>query len=233
MASYESIIIDSPQLTRQEDAADPSVWLTDVGDPVALYFFNQRTDIQAAIDDEAALRAYYDKLTRGPEIALVELETCQIEGMPAIKSIVKHRQKPTGMVYVGSYTLPLRDFSFTIKVQCIEGDLTGMREAILLDRAVNEGQIEFSESGEIVSWAGAPIPQDDELHRMPTDDVAYDEEFPDHPLSRARNTLELLQTAIKIGGDLHDAAPFVYPLEAKDTPWSRPRTKKPWWKFWN
>jgi hypothetical protein len=51
------------------------------------------------------------------------------------------------MTYVGSLTIPFLDFSFVIKVQCEEKGATGIREAVLLDRRLESGEMPSPSDG--------------------------------------------------------------------------------------
>lgn len=104
---------------------------------------------------------------------------------PAVRMIFKAPQQPTGMTYVGSITLPFRDFSFVIKVQCPERGWTGSREAMLLARRMAQGAVPVSE-GRI------------ELPGWDPDAEDFDAEFPGHPVSRARRVLRRVAESLAI-----------------------------------
>ena len=58
----------------------------------------------------------------------------------AIKTIFKFPQDPTGMTYLGSYTIPFKKYSYVIKIQAPELGVTGMRDSIIAAKflATNE-----------------------------------------------------------------------------------------------
>jgi hypothetical protein len=56
-----------------------------------------------------------------------------------------------------------------------------------------------------------------------SDDVEYDAQLPDHPLSRLRSVLRDLGSTVSITDEVKAAAPFVFSSGVK---------RKPWWKFW-
>src|SRR5262245_66337926 len=47
------------------------------------------------------------------------------------------------MVYIGSIILPFHDFSYVLKIQCLELGTTGFRDAIVLDRMMAAGEVQF------------------------------------------------------------------------------------------
>ncbi len=81
------------------------------------------------------------------------------------------------MTYVGSLTIPFRDFSFVIKVQSEEHGITGMRETSLLTRRVVAGEELSFENGRM------------KLPDWNPDEEQFDAEFRMHPLSRVRRVL--------------------------------------------
>jgi hypothetical protein len=57
----------------------------------------------------------------------------------------KEFDKQTGVTYLGSLTIPFRDFSFVIKVQCWEEGITGLREALLFDEMRRNDMLRFED----------------------------------------------------------------------------------------
>jgi hypothetical protein len=105
------------------------------------------------------------------------------------------------MTYIGSMTLPFERCSYVVKVQCEERGPTGLREAVLLDRALRDGRVHLSEQG---------IPQFDE--GWTPDAVEHDEAFPKHPVSRARRHLSVLEQALRVDERLQRLARFALPV---------------------
>jgi hypothetical protein len=154
------------------------VWYTHDGDGVGLYYFGLKPDLPSKLKTTQAFINQYLTLAgkNGVEAAI---ET--VAEMPVIRAIVKVAQEPIGMTYVGSYTFPFRDFSYVIKIQCEECGMTGIREAVLFARLHSTGEITLDASaGRIVG-------------EFSFDEEKYDDEFPDHPLSRCRRGLHLIK----------------------------------------
>ena len=78
-------------------------------------------------------------------LGVIEIDTGQIDGCTAIRTILKAPQQPHGMTCVGAITLPFRDFSFVIKAQCAEHGTTGVREAVTLDAMLGSGRIKLED----------------------------------------------------------------------------------------
>ncbi len=118
--------------------------------------------------------------------------------LSVVRTIGKILQTPTGMTYVGSYTIPFRDSSYVIKIQCEERGTTGIREAILVDRGLKSGDITIGDSGNIVG-------------DFAPDDEVYDKDFPDHPLSRCRRGLCMISSSLSVAEDVKRLPRFDLP----------------------
>ena len=105
-------------------------------------------------------------------------------GVPAVRFLFKIPKQPSGMVYVGSFTLPFRDFSFVIKVQAEEHGVTGVREAMLVERLLASGAATPATIFDSPAWN--------------PDAEAFDAEFPDHPVSRVRRVLDRVAHSLTI-----------------------------------
>ncbi|WP_335986248.1 hypothetical protein [Glycomyces sp. MUSA5-2] len=111
---------------------------------------------------------------------LIELERYEIVGVPVIYQVVKvpHPALPAGQVFMAIYTLPKTPVYAQLIYAAAESGMTGIREATLM-----------AQLGMPADWT-RPHPFDPSLRtRLPFhrgDDPAFDRQFPDHPLSRAR-----------------------------------------------
>lgn len=162
------------------------VWHTPDGDGVGLYFFGMKPDLPEAQPSLEAFIESYRMLTGGD---LVEIGVRPTAGFQIVRTIAKAPQSPSGMTYVGAFTIPFQDFSYVVKIMCEERGTTGLREAQLLDRGLAAGKISFNEEGRI---SGDWDP----------DDETHDAEFPDHPLSRCRRGLRLIGSSLPMSGEL-------------------------------
>ncbi len=173
-----------------------------------------------------AVRNFYRLAVSNVGLAIIEAETLMIGGCHAIRTIIKVPQQPTGMIYLGSITLPFRDFSFVLKVQCAEQGTTGFREAVVLDRLISSGEVMILSDGKIQGWMQDPYDASIEapLMRNQSEACEYDNQFLDHPLSRARQVLNHVEKTLVIAPEVLSAAPFEGRTLA-----NKP---KPWWKQW-
>jgi hypothetical protein len=159
--------------------------------------------------------------------AIIEVDVVKVDGCWSIRQIIKKPQQPHGMMYIGAYTLPFRDFSFVVKIQCMEHGMTGKRDTLVLDEkvAAREVTIDFKK-GEVRGWMQDPYDDSirDVFARNLSEAEEHDGRFPDHPLSRLRGLMRRVQETLRVGEDVRDRPRFVYPVQQEDD--------EPWWKVW-
>jgi hypothetical protein len=198
MPSLDSITFDTSDLSPGEGPPHLRVWYSKLGDGMGLYYFAKPPDIQRGLKSLDELRGFDQFLTQNSPAKLVQVATTNIGGCPAVRTIIKSPQKPTGMTYVGSVTIPFRDFSYVFKAQCEERGTTGVREAILFEKGRRAGTVTIGPGGKI---SGDWNPGDER----------YDADFPRHPLSRLRVLLGKFQTTCAIDPAVASQPPFPLP----------------------
>jgi hypothetical protein len=185
---------------------NPVVWLFPGGGGIGLYHSSGvPSDIppNATMDQLLAhARSALNKIGGG----LVEYEVAKFAGVPSIRSVVR---VPTtaglhGFTYLASLTIPFQQRSFLIKAQCSESGMTGIREAVVLDRAFRDGTIK--PDGKFLGWV--PGPHSANL----SEDPSLDSEFSEHPLSRARAALRQVTGSLVLSSQLGPEPPFPLPL---------------------
>ncbi|MBZ0189363.1 MAG: hypothetical protein K8F91_24170, partial [Candidatus Obscuribacterales bacterium] len=104
-------------------------WQIDNSQILSKEYFAVPPEIPHNLDKLKEIREMYRAAVTSSGGGLVSVDVIKIHTLPVIKTIFKFPQKPSGMAYVGSLTLPLENFSFVIKVQAKEAGATGMRDA--------------------------------------------------------------------------------------------------------
>lgn len=168
-----SVTFDASSLRLEHEEPGCRIWLSSSGDEIGLYFFDKMPNLRSDATSLEELKASYLSRMDNSPARLVELSIIEVSGCPAVRLIIKAPQQPSGMTYVGSITIPFRNFSFVIKAHCEEGGTTGIRDAIVFDRLFRSGKVTIGDDGKIKGPVNA-------------DSAEYDEEFPEHPLSRLR-----------------------------------------------
>jgi hypothetical protein len=175
------------------------VWENGDGDLLSIHYFSVGPDLPSPPSDPTPIRQYYRELL-GPDGGLVEVEPILMCDVSALWVIVKVRQDEGGMAYVASLTLPFRDCSFVVKVQCPETGITGVRDTLVYDK--------LRGSGGSTKHVDPYLPTyENPVLRNPSDDVEWDPVFPGHPLSRARRHLTAI-TQLTVSAEVRGLAPF-------------------------
>jgi hypothetical protein len=227
MPSIDSVTFDTAGLRFTSEEEGLRVWHTEAGDGLGLSFFARPPDIGADLGSLEALRAYYRDTAAAAGAAILEIDVVVLDGCSAVRSIVKVPQQPTGTTYVGAFTLPFRDFSFVVQVQCEERGTTGVREAVVVRQALRDGRVSFAPGATVPQgWMCEPYDPtlSDGYRRNLSEDVEYDGQFADHPLSRLRQTLSRLERSLQIAEEVRSQPPFRFEQIASP--------RRPWWRFW-
>lgn len=183
-SSLDAVTFDASRYAPQGTTEGRRVWHTPDGDGLGLFHFPIPPNLPAGLKSPDDVSATYLKLIDSTEARLVEADLIKVEGVISPWVIIKVPQSKLGFTYVGSITLPFEEFSFVVKLQCAEHDNTGIREAVVIDRAMAAG---------VSPDALATLPP-----AWQPDNGRFDEEFPHHPLSRVRRELCALLPSLKI-----------------------------------
>ena len=173
------------------------IWRTAEGDAIALCYFPNPPDLPFGASNAAEIRTFYDQVATNAQARVVEVAIQTLDECRTVRTVMKLPQKPSGMTYIGSLTLPFRDFSFVLKIQCIERGMTGGREAALYIKFLHERKIE--------------IVDDKVKGELNYDDPQYDDMLPQHPLSRLRRILKAIEPTFKVDARTKSAPGFKLP----------------------
>lgn len=221
MPGPEDLSLDLPGWKLKQRDASSVVWSDDAGDILGVYFYDLAPDIGAPLEQLDALRACYRQSVSGAGGAIVQVDVSSISDVSAVETVFKFPMQPTGMAYVGSFTVPFQSFSFVVKAQCAEHGITGMRDATVF--AMVNPEIDES-TGEAIGWMRDPYDPEHsaQLLSNQSDAPEWDEKFPDHPLSRCRRHLDAVRSAAVLSDAVKSSPPFTGPPAVK---------KRSWWPF--
>ena len=183
----------------EPEAGKVRVWHTPEGDGLGLFFFPLPPDLPAGIGSVDELAAFYRRLASDSGGKLVEVQVVDAGGCPSVRNVLSFPQQPSGRTYLGSLTVPFRDFSFVLKCQCCEGGPTGLKEALLLDRSLAAGQ---------------PLKIEGDRFHVPgfdPDAPEHDAEFPHNPVARARRVLDHLARSLVVADGVERLPRFNLP----------------------
>lgn len=213
MISIDSLTVDTTGWTHHETTAEHKVWLNyQFRESLSVHYFPIPPDLAADLSQPGRLRKAHEMALapRGGEV--VELDVMMVAGVQTLRQILKLplTEEGRGRVYIATFTLPFAEFSFVVKLQCPEVGVTGIREAAMFEILRREGKIDLSQ---------IPHPEDGQPVRLPpelmrlistaTDDPAYDDKFPKHPVSRARVHMAQIEASLEVADEVRDSPPFV------------------------
>ncbi|MFI1393856.1 hypothetical protein [Streptomyces sp. NPDC020681] len=180
---------------------DQDVWANDEGDVLSLHFFGLAPDLPASLDDGPALRAALTRITAEAGGGLVEASVKSLGQLPALKQILKLPLpgQPNGQVFIGSFTVPRATCSTVVKIQAPERGMTGMREAMVMAQVGHDNYFRPHPYAPEVR-GGLPF--------HAADHAKWDEQFPDHPLTRVRRTLDGLAASVQAVPEFAALPPF-------------------------
>ncbi|MFE5244354.1 MULTISPECIES: hypothetical protein [unclassified Streptomyces] len=179
-------------------------WTNDEGDVLSLHYFALPPDLPAGLDDGPALRGTLTHWTAQAGGGLIEASVKRLGGLPALRQILKLPlpQQPSGQVFIGSFTVPRQGCSTVVKIQAPERGMTGMREAVVMAKVGPDSYFRPHPYAPDVQ-GGLPF--------HAADHAQWDTEFPAHPLTRVRRTLDALADAVTVDPGFAALPPFTGP----------------------
>lgn len=145
-------------------------------------------------DDQAIINGIHQCLADNQ--GLVEVVSGKTKvGRSYVYSIVKSLKQPHGVTYF--LTMHLTDFSQSVSIR---GDFdeigtTGIRDANVFEFCRQKGYVAFDEENQkYVGWTQDPYDEDFNKGALMnlSEDPAFDEAFPEHPLSQLRKTIAFI-----------------------------------------
>jgi len=144
------------------------------------------------LGDYAAVRQSVVAIAQQAEQTMVSLEMVQAATHAGLWYILKQKQAGSGNVYSGCMLIPMGESFYTLQLVCLETGITGIREAIIMDRFIAAGTAikELSE--------GQQADDGTARARYSSDNESFDSQFPNHPLSRVRRYFHEIITALTL-----------------------------------
>ncbi len=148
------------------------------GDQVSLTYIDLVPDLPAPLDDLQLLR-HRLALETADVGALIEAHVVMIDSVPTLYQLLKLPipGQDSGQAFIAAFTVPKATCSAVLRIQCAEGETTGLRESAVIAKVGPEAFVR--------PHPYAPVLEG----RLPWhagDDAQWDVQFPDHPLTRAR-----------------------------------------------
>jgi hypothetical protein len=220
MQSLNSIEFDTSGFDFGGEHDGALIWYTPAGDGIGLWYFSIAPDLAVDLNAIDRVRDYHRASAINNGMAIVEVDVLQLAGCQSLRQIIKVPQQPKGMLYMGSITFPFRDFSYVLKVQCMETGTTGVRDSTVLAQKMSAGEVSFDEeTKKLRGWMYDPYDPTISYPLLPSggmccynssDAVEYDRVFPTHPLSRLRKILAGIQSTLVVDRSVSNAPKFEY-----------------------
>lgn len=177
----------------QENAAH---WHDGNGVEMALNILGFDDALFGRLQNETAIREYYRDSFASEGLGIVQCDVSETNGYRCVKTIGKKIEEGRPALYVGSLAIPMPSMSIVFSLICQEAGVTGIRDTAIFTKWMIEGhEIDpDDETGRIVGWARDPyFPEyDGPCLRNLSELEEYDEQFPDHPLSKVRHRINEL-----------------------------------------
>jgi|SRR5579859_75774 len=204
MPPLDPITFDTTGFVFKGDHDGVPVWHTPAGDGLGIFYYPEPPDTKLLTNSVDEVRAFYRNEAQASGGAILEVDVLELDGCKTIKTIIKVPQKPKGMGYLGSLTLPFRDFSYVLKIQCLERGITGMRDSVIFSTYLKSGEVTLGKDGQILGWMQDPYEPSliSALAKNKSEAEEYDSQFPQHPLSRLRRILAQVQPTLKISEEI-------------------------------
>jgi len=195
--------------TSVESSKTDEIWVNEQEDVLSVNYFNTPPNVGGSLEDISTIRAFYREKAASSNLAMLEISTLKIKELQALRTLFKVQIEPNSFAYIGSVNLLFLDLSYVIKFSCSESGITGTRETTVM--IIEDAQNPDGATGSRQDWEADPYDTDFHAPFMANkaDDVKYDSQFPDHPLSRLRGYLDRLPEHMNIPGNLYDLKPFV------------------------
>ncbi|WP_405162418.1 hypothetical protein OG203_40045 [Nocardia sp. NBC_01499] len=176
------------------------------GDVVTQSYFDLVPDLPAPLEEVDLLRRALAE-GRAETGCLIEAFIIWVDRVPALLRMEKFPlpNQPSGLAFVASIVVPKDRCSAAFQILCPETGTTGIREAVLMTQIGHENMF-------------PPHPYAPGLGgRLPynaADDIRWDPQFPDHPLTRARNWVARTVPTARLAPGFAALPPFTGPLRA-------------------
>jgi hypothetical protein len=180
------------------------------GDQVSLTYIGLVPDIPAPLADLPLLRRKLAEETAETG-SIIEAHVVALDGVPTLFQLIKLPipGQDTGLAFIAAFTVPRAHCSVVLRIQCAEEHTTGVRESTVA------AQVGFEQ-------CFPPHPYAPDVHgQLPyslADEAAWDRQFPDHPLTRARAWAHKTIATARVDPRFAALPPFQFAVPAPPAP---------------
>jgi hypothetical protein len=211
--SVSNLRLDPAQWTLAEENPNENVFTNQAGDVVGVELRTEEPAFKVDFDDLVALRANIRIGLAGAGLISADVDDYGPKPQPirGMAVITKLPQVPHGISYTGIIFLPFKDFSYSLYMRYEEVGITGIREAAVLDKLMEEGVVSVTPTSMGMAIEGLAEDLYDPSLRGPlvrskAEREEYDEVFPQHPLSRLRSCMARVKQGLVLDANVLAAA---------------------------
>jgi hypothetical protein len=204
MLSADDLLIDTTGWEPRETAENRATWINAAGD-VLTKRFNPEPPQMPGLFRTQELLDYYSAQVTAAGGALISVDLVHVRGTNLSKVVFKSSQSEGPLGFVGTLTLPYRDFSYSLRIQALEcpGDEVRSQQAMAFLEMSNPSGTDLRPL-----WFGEPVEVGEtKILRCLADDEVWDVEFPTHPLARVRTELARLLPSIQVSREVKNSVP--------------------------
>jgi hypothetical protein len=204
MPTVEDVQFDTSGWEHREAVENRVVWSNASGDLLTKRFIPGAPKMPGLFRT-AELANYYAEQVAGAGGAVISVDLVHLKGTSVSRMVFKLPQPEGQFGFVGALTLAYKTFSYSIRIQALETREDRVRTVhamAFLERSHPPGTDLRS------FWFDGFAPENEQTtRRCQADDVLWDSEFPNHPLSRIRAELARLTPTLKISRDVKNSVP--------------------------
>lgn len=178
------------EFNMPENSSIHKTYMNEYNDLCVLRFFENPDPIPFNENSSKEMRLFYRILLADSHAGIVETDFVEMANLKVVRVISKHPQEPTGITFTGSLSFYHQDKSYSINIQCIEQETTGMRETVVANELLIDDEDSWMQDPYDPTFNGT-------LLKSRADDIEWDEKFPEHPLSRLRASLRKIAFTFK------------------------------------
>lgn len=187
------------------------VWTNQENETVSLSYLSEAPNIHIPLTPKnlPMLRDHFRQFAADLDGGIVSVEIKPFFGIHAIETIFKFPLESSGVRYTGSVIFPFKDCSFVLEFQSEEIGTSGRRDTMIFSRELMD--MEVDQTGKPTGWTKDPYDSDhDEAAQFNlSDQKQYDNNFPDHPLSKIRDYLTRLPEMLDVDSELKQYPPHL------------------------
>lgn len=185
--------------TEDAPSGDMRVWRRSEGDVLSLAAPRGSLDLPS-LGDAVRVQEWCRAIAESRGAGLIEVRV-GTGALGATVSLIYKRLERPAYLFTGMLVIPSDEGSRVWTVVSGERGTTGVREAMVTTELMNAGRLTIEDYRR--SWAQDPYDPsysrvDRSVLRFVSDDERYDEQFPEHPLSKVRRVLATLPSSVQV-----------------------------------